>query len=123
MKQNILIVDDASFMRQLIREIVEAADFHVAGEAADGGAAVEAYRELRPDLVTMDVVMQNCSGIDATREILALDAEAKIVIVSALGQESLILDAMKAGAADYIVKPFRAGDVIAALRRAVDKGE
>ena len=122
MGHSILIVDDASFMRQLIREIVEPEGFCVVGEAGDGKTACAVYRELRPDLVTMDVVMQHGSGIDAAREILALDAQAKIVMVSALGQESLILDAMQAGAAEYIVKPFKAEEVIAALRRVTDKG-
>jgi two-component system chemotaxis response regulator CheY len=117
----VLIADDARFMRQLIREIIEPEGFDVVGEAADGRAVVEEYTRLHPDVVTMDIVMPKRSGIDAVKEILALDPGARIAMVSALGQEALVMEALQAGAADYIVKPFRGEAVIATLRKVAEK--
>ena len=113
----VLIVDDAIFMRRMLRDIFAGDEFEVVGEAKDGVEAVEKYKELRPDLVTMDIVMPFKSGIEATREILAEDPEANIVMCSALGQESLVIEAIDAGAADFVVKPFKSEDV----RRVVKK--
>lgn len=117
----VLVADDARFMRQLIREIIEPEDFEVVGEAADGRAVVEEFQRLRPDVVTMDIVMPKRSGIDAVKEILALDPTAKVVMVSALGQEALVMEALQAGAADYVVKPFKPDAVIATLRKVSEK--
>ena len=91
------------------------------GEAADGRAAVEEFSRLQPDIVTMDIVMPKRSGIDAVKEILALDPSAKVAMVSALGQESLVTEALAAGAVDYIVKPFKPDSVIATLRKIAEK--
>jgi two-component system, chemotaxis family, chemotaxis protein CheY len=117
----VLIADDARFMRQLIRDIIEPEGFEVVGEAADGREVVEQFTKLQPDLVTMDVVMPKRSGIDAVRDILALNPKAKITMVSALGQEALVMEALEAGAIDYIVKPFKPDSVLATLRKAVEK--
>jgi len=117
----VLVADDARFMRQLIREIVEPEGFEVVGEAADGRAVVEEFARLRPDVVTMDIVMPKRSGIDAVKEILALDPTARIVMVSALGQEALVMEALQAGAADYVVKPFKPDGVISTLRKIGEK--
>ena len=117
----VLVADDARFMRQLIREIVEPEGFEVVGEAADGRAVVEEFARLRPDVVTMDIVMPKRSGIDAVKEILALDPTARIVMVSALGQEALVMEALQAGAADYVVKPFKPDVVISTLRKIGEK--
>src|SRR3990172_5744267 len=117
----VLVADDARFMRQLIREIIEPEGFEVVGEAADGRAVVEEYARLHPDVVTMDIVMPKRSGIDAVKEILALDPGARIAMVSALGQEALVMEALQAGAADYIVKPFKREAVIATLRKVAAK--
>jgi len=122
MSIRVLVADDARFMRQLIREIIEPEGFDVVGEAADGRAAVEEFSRLSPDLVTMDIVMPKRSGIDAVKEILALDPTAKIAMVSALGQEALVMEALQAGAADYVVKPFKPEVVVATLRKISEKG-
>lgn len=123
MSSRVLVADDARFMRQLIREIIEPEGFEVVGEAADGRAVVEEFSRLQPDVVTMDIVMPKRSGIDAAKEILALDPGARIVMVSALGQEALVMEALQAGAADYVVKPFKPDAVIATLRKLVEKTE
>ncbi len=119
----ILVADDASFMRMMIREIVQEEGFEVAGEASDGMQAVERYRELHPDIVTMDIVMPRKSGIDALRSIMQLDPKACVVMCSALGQESLVAEALAAGASDFIVKPFKPAAVLATLRKWVEKRE
>ena len=117
----ILVADDASFMRQMIREIVEAEGFEVCGEASDGIEAIEEYRRLHPDIVTMDIVMPRKSGIDAVRGIIETDASACIVMCSALGQEALVDEAMQAGAKDFIVKPFKPEVVIDTIQKALEK--
>jgi two-component system chemotaxis response regulator CheY len=104
-------------MRNMIKDIFSGAGFEVVGEAANGLEAVERHRELRPDLTTMDIVMPFKSGIEATREIMKSDARAVIVMCSALGQESLVMEAIEAGASDFIVKPFKAEDVLAVVRK------
>ncbi|MBI5509774.1 MAG: response regulator [Deltaproteobacteria bacterium] len=110
-KKRVLVVDDAIFMRNMIKDIFANEAFEVVGEAANGVEAVEKYRELKPDLTTMDIVMPFKSGIEATKEILAFDREAVIIMCSALGQESLVMEAIDAGAADFVVKPFKPEDV------------
>ncbi len=110
-KTRVLVVDDAIFMRNMIKDIFAGEAFEVIGEAANGVEAVEKYKELKPDLTTMDIVMPFKSGIEATKEILAFDREALIIMCSALGQESLVMEAIDAGAADFVVKPFKPDDV------------
>ena len=117
----ILVADDASFMRQMIREIVEAEGFEVCGEASDGIEAIEEFRRLHPDIVTMDIVMPRKSGIDAVRGIMDLDPGACVVMCSALGQEALVTEAMQAGAKDFIVKPFKPECVVETLKKALEK--
>ena len=117
MPKRVLIVDDAVFMRNMIRDIFTSGGFQVVGEAANGLEAVEKFRELRPDLTTMDIVMPFKSGIEATREIIKSDAKAVIVMCSALGQESLVMEAIEAGASDFIVKPFKSEDVLSVVRK------
>ena len=122
MAKRVLIVDDAVFMRNMIKDIFSQGDFEIVGEAANGIEAVERYRELKPDLTTMDIVMPFKSGIEATKEIIAEDANAVIVMCSALGQESLVMEAIEAGAADFIVKPFKGEDVLAVVRKVLGGG-
>ena len=117
----ILVADDASFMRQMIREIVEAEGHEVVGEASDGIEAIEQFKVHHPDLVTMDIVMPRRSGIDAVKGILELDAGARVVMCSALGQETLVNEALQAGALDFIVKPFKPDAVIKTLRKVLEK--
>jgi two-component system chemotaxis response regulator CheY len=115
--KRVLVVDDAVFMRNMIREIFSGGGFDVVGEASNGLEAVERYKELRPDLTTMDIVMPFKSGIEATREILRHDPHAVVVMCSALGQEALVMEAIEAGASDFVVKPFKAEDVLGVVRK------
>jgi two-component system chemotaxis response regulator CheY len=108
-------------MRQMIREIIEPEGFQVVGEATNGIEAVELFDELQPDLVTMDIVMPKRSGIDAAKTILATHSTACIVMCSALGQETLVMEALQAGARDFIVKPFKPDNVIATLKKILEK--
>jgi len=117
MGMKVLIVDDANFMRTMLGDILSAGGFDVLGEAKDGVEAVEQYKKLKPDITTMDIVMPLKSGIDAVKEIVAIDKNAKIVMCSALGQESLVIEAINAGAKDYIVKPFEPEKVIEVVKK------
>jgi len=119
----VLIADDASFMRQMIRDIIEPEGYEVVGEASDGMEVVEQYRELHPDLVMMDIVMPKRSGIDAVKAIQAESPGATIVMCSALGQETLVMEAIEAGAKDFIVKPFKPEAVVSTLAKVLEKAE
>lgn len=117
----VLVVDDALFMRAMIREVLAGSGhFEVIGEAGTGYEAVDLYQQLRPDLVTMDLVMPGIDGIEATRRILLLDPAASIVVASALGQESLVIESIAAGAKDFLVKPFTAELVLKTLENVMD---
>lgn len=110
-KKRILIIDDALFMRNLIKDVLTEAGFEVCGETANALEGVEKYKELKPDLVTLDIVMpkmEEIDGVMAVREIISFDPEANIVIVSALGEKKLIQQALEYGAKDFVVKPFTA---------------
>ena len=117
MAKTVLIVDDIAFVRKTLSEILSRAHYQVVGEAADGTEAIDLYMKLRPDIVTMDVVMPQMSGIDATRKIVKADKKAKIVIISAMGQENLVMEAIDVGAKDYILKPFTTEDVLKTIER------
>jgi len=116
----VLVVDDALFMRKMLSDILKKEGFEVVGEADNGKDAVEKYKELKPDLVTMDIVMpkmEEIDGIAAVREIVKTDPQAKIIMVSAMGQHALVVEAIQAGAKDFIVKPFQPSRVVEAIRR------
>lgn len=117
MGKKILVVDDATFMRHLIKGILVEMGCEVVGEAKDGAEAVERYDALRPDLVTLDLVMPNRGGLEALREIRSKDPAAKVVVVSAIDQRESLMEAMKLGAADYVVKPFERDRVVGAIER------
>jgi two-component system chemotaxis response regulator CheY len=123
MRARTLVADDASFMREMIREILEPEGFEVVAEAGDGVEAVEMFKEHHPDIVTMDIVMPKKSGIEAVKNIVTLDPGARIVMCSALGQEALVMEALRAGAKDFIVKPFKPDVVVATLRKILEKRE
>ena len=108
----ILIVDDAAFMRMMLKDILTKGGFEIAGEAADGVEAVAKYNELKPDLVTLDITMPNKDGIQALKEIKAADPNATCVMCSAMGQQSMVIEAIQSGAKDFIVKPFQADRVV-----------
>ena len=117
MAQRVLVCDDAIFMRTMISDILTGAGYEVVGEAETGVQAIERYRNLRPDLVTMDIVMPDMGGIDAVRAIIKEDATAKILMCSAMGQQALVIEAIQAGARDFVVKPFQPSRVLEAVQR------
>ena len=117
MGHTVLVCDDAIFMRTMISDILTQAGYEVVGEAETGAQAVERYRALKPDLVTMDIVMPDMSGIDAVREICKTDPEARILMCSAMGQQALVVEAIQAGAKDFVVKPFQPSRVLEAVQR------
>jgi len=112
----ILIVDDAAFMRMMIRDILSKEGFEI-HEATNGQEAVTSYEELHPDLVTMDITMPELDGISALRAIRALDPAARVLMVSAMGQQKLIMEALEAGALDFLVKPFQPTKVVTTVQK------
>lgn len=117
MENGILIVDDASFMRMVIKDILVRAGYEVTGEAKDGKEAVENYKNLKPALVLLDITMPEMDGIAALKEIMAFDPGAKVIMCSAMGQSSMVIESIQVGAKDYIVKPFQADRVLEAVRK------
>lgn len=120
MGKRILICDDAAFMRMMIKDILTKNGYEVVGEAENGAVAIERYRDLKPDLVTMDITMPEMDGIAAVREIKSMDASARIIMCSAMGQQAMVIDAIQAGAKDFIVKPFQPERVLEAVSKALD---
>ncbi len=119
MGARILVVDDAAFMRMMIKEILTKYGYQIVGEAENGKAAVEKYRELNPDLITMDITMPEMDGINAVKEIIKVNPQANVIMCSAMGQQAMVIDAIQAGAKDFIVKPFQPERVIEAVRKAL----
>ena len=115
--RTVLICDDALFMRTMVKDILQQAGFDIVGEAETGTEAVEKYRELKPALVTMDIVMPEMGGIDAVRAITQEDPNALILMCSAMGQQSLVVEAIQAGAKDFVLKPFQPSRVLEAVNR------
>lgn len=119
MAKNILIVDDAAFMRMMIKDILTKNGYEVAGEAENGAKAVEKYNETKPDLVLMDITMPEMDGIQALKKIKEADASANIIMCSAMGQQAMVIEAIQSGAKDFIVKPFQADRVLEAVKKVV----
>jgi two-component system chemotaxis response regulator CheY len=119
MGKRILVVDDANFMRMIVKDTLTPKGFEICGEAANGNEAVRQYERLKPDLVTMDITMREKDGVDAAREILAKDPNARIVMVTALGQEKMLLDCLSLGVKDFVVKPFEAQRIVSAVQKAL----
>ncbi len=115
----VLVVDDAAFMRLMLKDILTKGGHEVVGEAANGLEAIERYKELKPEVVTMDITMPEMNGIDAIKEIRKIDPNATIIVCSAMGQQAMVIEAIQAGAKDFIVKPFQAGRVIEAVQKAL----
>jgi two-component system chemotaxis response regulator CheY len=115
----ILVVDDAAFMRRLVIDALEDGGHEVVGEGGNGAEAVQRYQQLRPDAVTLDITMPEMDGLTALREIIAFDPAAKVIMCSALGQESKVLESIRAGAKDFVVKPFKPGRVVEAVGKAL----
>jgi len=116
-KKRVLIVDDSEVMREMIRDILKGKGFEIAGEAKDGIEALEQYKNLHPDFVTMDIVMPKENGIEAVKKIVDHDGEAYVIVISGLDQKALVIDALSAGARDYIIKPFTSTDLFDAVSR------
>lgn len=121
MATRILIVDDSAFMRAMLRAIFDSDDFEVVGEAGNGREAVDMFEELKPDVVTLDMVMPEMGGMEALQAIRGRNPDAKIVIVSAVDQRENLLEAIRSGATEYIVKPFDEPCVLKAINRALGK--
>jgi two-component system chemotaxis response regulator CheY len=119
MRKRILIVDDAPIIRLMIRDIIQGYGYEVVGECGNGQEGVEKYKELGPDLVTMDIIMPEKSGIEALQEILEFDENAKVIMVTAIDQREALIKAIRIGATDYIVKPFENDRVISAVKKAL----
>lgn len=119
MATRVLIVDDAAFMRMMIKDILSKNGYDVVGEAENGQRAIEKYQELNPDLTTMDITMPEMDGISAVKEIKKFDPAAKIIMCSAMGQQAMVIEAIQSGAKDFIVKPFQPDRVLEAVRKAV----
>jgi two-component system chemotaxis response regulator CheY len=119
MAKNILICDDAAFMRMMIKDILTKNGYNIAGEAENGVKAVEKYNELKPDLVLMDITMPEMDGIEALKKIKAADAGASVIMCSAMGQQAMVIESIQSGAKDFIVKPFQADRVIEAVQKVV----
>ena len=119
MKPAIMIVDDAAFMRMMIKDILTKNGYNIAGEAENGAKAVEKYNELKPDLVLMDITMPEMDGIQALKKIKETDPNASVIMCSAMGQQAMVIESIQSGAKDFIVKPFQADRVLEAVQKVV----
>ena len=119
MGKKVLIVDDAAFMRMMLKDILTKNGYEVVGEAENGAKAVEKYKEVTPDIVTMDITMPEMDGISALKNIRSIDSNAKVVMCSAMGQQAMVIEAIQAGARDFIVKPFQADRVLEAVKKVI----
>lgn len=115
----VLVVDDAAFMRKMVTDALSGGGHEIVGEAANGAEAVQQFQALRPDVMTLDITMPEKDGLAALKEIIAVDPGAKVVMCSALGQESKVLESIKLGAKDFVVKPFQADRVLSAIDKAL----
>ncbi|WP_424765597.1 response regulator [Paenibacillus sp. sgz302251] len=116
---NILVVDDAAFMRMMLKDILTKGGHQVVGEAGNGIEAIAVYEKVKPDLVTMDITMPEMEGVEALRRIKQNDPKAKVIMCSAMGQQAMVVQAIQAGAKDFVVKPFQGDRVLEAIRKAL----
>ena len=119
MAKNILVCDDAAFMRMMVKDILTKGGYNVVGEAENGAVAVQKYAELKPDLVTMDITMPELDGIQALKKIREADSNAAVIMCSAMGQQAMVIEAIQSGAKDFIVKPFQADRVLEAVKKVI----
>ena len=119
MAKNILICDDAAFMRMMIKDILTKNGYNVVGEAENGAKAIEKYNETKPDLVLMDITMPEMDGIQALKKIKESDPKAMVIMCSAMGQQAMVIESIQSGAMDFIVKPFQADRVLEAVKKVV----
>jgi len=118
MSKKILVVDDANFIRKMVKDILAPSGFEIVGEAMNGSEAVAMYNKLKPDLVTMDITMKEKDGLEAAKEILSRHPDARIIMVTALGQEKMLIESFKAGVKDFVVKPFKPERILSAVEKA-----
>lgn len=123
MSKRILVVDDAAFMRMMIKNILSKNGYEIVGEAENGKDAIELYKKLKPDLVTMDITMPEMNGIEGVKAILEFDPNAKIIMCSAMGQQAMVMEAIQVGAKDFIVKPFQQERILQAIGRVLARAE
>lgn len=121
MGTSVMIVDDAAFMRATLKDLITKGGFEVVGEAVNGQDAIDKYKTFKPDLVTMDITMPEMDGLEALKKIRELDSSAKVIMCSAIGQQANVLEAIKSGASDFIVKPFQPDRVLEALTKVAGK--
>ncbi|MCL2565181.1 MAG: response regulator [Defluviitaleaceae bacterium] len=119
MDKTILLVDDAAFMRMMLKDILTKSGYNIVGEAENGVKAIEKYKELKPDLTILDITMPEMDGIEAAKGIKAVDSSAIIIMCSAMGQQSMVIESIQAGARDFIVKPFQATRVLEAVQKVI----
>lgn len=119
MAKRVLVVDDAAYMREMIKDVLNSHGYEIAGEAENGIDALERYKELKPDLVTMDIVMKERSGVDSVKELKKFDPDAKVLMISALGQQAMIVDAIQAGASGFVLKPFKPEVLMEEVKRII----
>ena len=117
MATRILVVDDAAFMRMILKDILDKGGFEVAGEASNGNEAILKYKELKPDIVTLDITMPDMDGLAALKQIRSIDNNARVIMCSAMGQQAMVIDAIQNGARDFIVKPFQADRVLESIKK------
>ncbi len=117
MAKQILLVDDAAFMRMMLKDILTKAGYDIAGEASNGNEAINKYKELKPDLVTLDITMPEKDGIETLKEIKGLDDNATVIMCSAMGQQAMVIEAVQLGAKDFIVKPFQPESVVNSVKK------
>ena len=119
MAKKVLIVDDAAFMRMMIKDILSKNGYEIVGDAENGAIAISKYKELMPDLVIMDITMPEVDGVTAVKEIKKINSDAKVIMCSAMGQQAMVIESIQAGARDFIVKPFQADRVIEAVKKVI----
>uniref|UniRef100_UPI0040571006 response regulator n=1 Tax=Acetatifactor sp. TaxID=1872090 RepID=UPI0040571006 len=119
MAKNILVVDDAAFMRMMLKDVLTKNGYNVVGEAENGAVAIQKYRELKPDLVTMDITMPEIDGLQALKAIRQETPDAVVIMCSAMGQQAMVIEAIQAGAKDFIVKPFQPDRVLEAVKKVI----
>ncbi|MCL1917696.1 MAG: response regulator [Peptococcaceae bacterium] len=119
MSHTVMVVDDAAFMRMMLKDILSNNGYQVVGEAENGAVAVEKYMELKPNITIMDITMPEMDGLQAIKEIRSKDPEAKVIMCSAMGQQAMVIEAIQSGAKDFVVKPFQADRVLEAIGKAL----
>ncbi|HHY43522.1 MAG TPA: response regulator [Coprothermobacter sp.] len=122
MSKRVLIVDDAAFMRMMIKNVLTQNGYEVAGEASNGQEALVLYEKVKPDLVTLDITMPEMDGIQTLKELLKIDPSANIIMVTAMGQQQLVIEAIQVGAKDFVVKPFQPDRLLEAVKKALGDG-